>query len=427
MLKTAKILTVSFLAFSLISGCSATPQPVENTPTLAATVTSTPAAPTFTAVPPTPTLTPTLTLTPTPTLAPVYLPATVWTADPQVPILVYHRFYPDSYKNLPPTKIRLSDFAAHLQALYDDGYSLVSLEAWLTGDMRVPAGRKPLVISVDDLFSSDQIFLDPDGTPSPKSGIGLLWQFSQAHPDFGFAVSIFYNMGDKEYGNIEVGDWWQVGAGWQASLANTIAWCIQHGALPYNHLYTHPELDKITTVKDFLYQAQENEIMLRASLGSINQASLADNLGNMIAIPFDIWPTAQPVKQAMETYVSTNNQPLLGLFDIDYAIRPKFLQPVYSPQFDRLHIPRIVDVGDNPTYWGDAIKVLTDNKDKFPAAQTCQLGPVDPAKVQDPAYLEGLIAAAGQLATCPEGVYSLANGLFRLQAGQVTAIPISVK
>ena len=409
-----------------MAGCLPSTKP---TPTLAASATLILVSPTSTPVPFTPTaaMTATAVPSPTPTQVPVYLPATVWTADPQVPILVYHRFYPDSFKNLPPTKIRLSDFKAHLQALYDNGYSLVSLEAWLTGDMRVPAGRKPVVITIDDLFSSDQIFLEPDGTPSLKSGIGLIWQFSQAHPDFGFAISIFYNMGDKHYGNVEVGDWWQEGSGWEDSLAQVIAWCIQHGALPYNHFYTHPELDKINTVKDLLYQAQENETVLRETLGRINQAGLADNLGNMFAIPFGIWPGSQAVQQALKTYVSTNNKPLLGLLEIDYAIRPKFLQPIYSTQFDRFHIPRIVDVGDNSAFYGDAIKVLADAKDKFPAALTCELGPVDTSKVKDSAYLEGLIADAGKQAACPDGVYSLADGLFRLRGGQVTAIPIPVK
>ena len=410
-----------------MAGCLPATQTFTVTPTQAATLTSTLLPATSTPVPFTPTATATPTLSPTPTLVPVFLPATVWTADPQVPILVYHRFYPDSFKSLPPTKIRISDFKVHLQALYDNGYSLVSLESWLKGDMRVPAGRRPLVITIDDLFSADQIFLEADGTPSPKSGIGLLWQFSQAHPDFGFAVSIFYNMGDKHYGNKEVGDWWQEGSGWEDSLAKAIAWCIQHGALPYNHFYTHPELDLIFTVKDLLYQAQENEIKLRETLGLINQASLADNLGNMFAIPYGIWPGSLAVQKALQTYVSTNNQPLLGLLDIDYAIRPKYLQPVYSPQFDRFHIPRIVDVGDNATFFGDVIKLLADSKDKFPTAQTCQLGPVDTSKVKDPAYLEGLIADAGKQGACPEGVYALENGLFRLQAGQVSPIPIPEK
>ncbi len=423
------LLSVVICSFLVLSGCIPVMQPVTSTPTLANTATATATAlpPSPTPIPATPTPIPTSTLVPSPTPVPVYLPATVWTSDPQVPVLAYHRFYPDSFENLPPTKMRLSDFKAHLQSLYDSGYSLVQLADWLKGDMHVPAGRKPLIITMDDLFSSDQIFLNPDGTPSEKSGIGLLWHFSQAHPDFGFAVALFYNMGDKHYGNVQVGDWWQEGPGWEDSLAKAIAWCIQNGAMPYNHFYTHPQLDLITSVKDFNYQAQENEKQLRVFLGRIGQASLADNLDNLFAIPYDIWPTVPAVKKALENYVSTNQKPLLGLLDIDYAIRAKYLQPVYSPQFDRFHIPRIVDVDDNPTYWGDVIKLLSDNSQTFPAAQECQLGPLDTTRASDQAYVEQLISDAGANGACPQGVYSTDEGLFRLQDGQVSEIPIIVK
>ena len=405
----------------ILTGCSLGLQPVSPTPTLASTSTPT-STPTATPIPPTATSIPTATQVPSPTPVPVYLPATVWAADPQVPVLAYHRFYPDSFQDLPPTKIRLSDFKAHLQALYDAGYTLVSLEAWLKGDLRLPDGRKPLIITIDDLFSADQIFLDPDGTPSPKSGIGLLWHFSQAHPDFGFAVALFYNMGDKHYGNVEVGDWWQEGPGWEDSLAKAIAWCIQNGALPYNHFYTHVELDLVTSVKDFNFQAQENEIKLRETLGRIHQETLADGLDNIFAIPYGVWPTTYAVQHALQTYVSTSDKPLLGLMDIDYAIRAKYLQPVYSPEFDRFHIPRIVDVSDDASYFGDTIKLLVDSKDKLPSAQTCSLGPVDTASEKNQAYIQGLIADAGVHGICPDGAYALEEGLFRLQGGVVTAI-----
>ena len=323
--------------------------------------------------------------------------------------------------------MRLGDFEAHLQSLYDSGYSLVSLASWLKGDMRVPAGRKPLVITIDDLFFADQIFLNPDGTPSMNSGVGILWNFSKDHPDFGFAVSLFYNLGDKHYGSVQVGNWWQEGPGWEDSLARVIAWCIQNGAMPYNHFYTHPMLNKITSVSDLNYQAQENEAMLRVFLGRIGQQSLADNLDNLIAIPYDIWPTVPALQQALMSYVSTNQQPLLGLLDIDYAIRAKYLQPVYSSQFDRFHIPRIVDVDDHAGYYGDIIQILKDNSQQLPAAQTCSLGPVDPSRTMDQAYEEQLITNAGENGSCPEGVYSLADGLFRLQSGQVSAIPVPVQ
>jgi hypothetical protein len=385
------------------------------------TTTPTHLLPTTTPSPPTPTLTPTITVTPSPTPVPVFLSATVWTVDPQVPILAYHRFYPDSLLAVSnSTKIRLSDFQAQIQIMYDNGYSLVPLDAWLTGDMRVPAGRKPLIITIDDLFFADQIFLNPDGTPSSKSGIGLLWQFSQAHPEFGFAVALFYNMGDKQYGNVVAGDWWIVGDGWQDSLAKTIAWCIQHGAMPYNHFYTHAELDLITSAKDLNYQLQENEKQLRASLARIDQQNLADNLANLIAIPYGIWPTNQSVMNALLKFVSTNNQPLLGIMDIDFAIRAKYLLPVYAVDFNRQDIPRIVA---NQA----GIEVLVKNKDNFSSAQECKLGPVDLTRTSDPAYIEQLITDAWNAQTCPAGVYSLEEGLYNLKDGQVTVIPVIIK
>jgi len=47
---------------------------------------------------PVPTVTSTPTYPATSTPEPYYLEATVWTSEPQVPILVYHRFLPDHYE-----------------------------------------------------------------------------------------------------------------------------------------------------------------------------------------------------------------------------------------------------------------------------------------------------------------------------------------
>jgi hypothetical protein len=412
-LKRSHFLISALLVFVLLYGCGPGFSPATPTPTLLPTATLT-TLPTSTSTA-TPTLVPTATIIPSPTPVPVYLPATVWTSDPQVPILVYHRFYPDRYETSTSTKIRLSDFESALQSLYDSGYTLVPLANWLKGDMRVPEGRKPLIITLDDLFFADQIFLNEDGTPSPKSGIGLLWQFSQDHPDFGFSASLFYNMGDKHYGSVEVEDWWQEGPGWEESLAKAITWCIENGVLPYNHFYTHPKLSLITNVNDFNYQAKENEISLRDFLSRIGEESLADNLDNLIAIPYGDWPTTPSVLDALRTYVSTDGKALLGIMNIDYSIRAKYLQPVYSPDFDRLDIPRIV--GNQ-----DAIDLLVAQKDNLPAAQSCSLGPLDTTRVVDQEYLIELITQAGSAASCPDGIYSLEQGLFRLENGSVTPI-----
>jgi len=410
-MKITKILIILFVF--LICGC--TPALSSSTPTQPQSHSLLPPLTATLPLPPTITATPTIISSPTETPVPVFINATLWTSDPQVPILVYHRFYQDYQNYSTNTKIRLSDFKNSIQALYEAGYTLVSLESWLKGDMHMPAGRRPLIITIDDLFFADQISLNEDGTPTQNSGIGILWQFYQDHPDFGFNLSLFYNLGDKYYGNVKVGDWWQKGPGWEDSLANVIAWCIEHGALPYNHFFTHPKLSLLTNAKDFTYQAEENEKALREFLARIGKENLANELDNIISIPYGDWPTDAEVMSALQNYVSTNGKPLLGIMDIDFAIRAKYLQPIYSPNFHRLKIPRIVGNAD-------AINLLVRDKEKFPLSQNCQLGPVDMNKLSDQKYIMQLIAAS----RCPDGVYSLEQGLFRMQNSIVTPILVAV-
>jgi hypothetical protein len=421
----ANRIIVTVILISFLAGCGApTVQPTPSriplpqmaipTATLLPTATWAPTTTAAATATPLPSTTPTA--IPTATPVPVYLEAVVWASDPQVPILTYHRFYPDRYATSTATKIRLGDFKVHLQALYDAGYSLVPLEAWLKGDFRVPAGRRPLILTIDDLFFADQIFLNPDGSPSIKSGLGLLWQFSQDHPNFGFSVGLFYNFGDKHYGSKEVGDWWNEAPGWEDALAKTIVWCIEHGAIPYNHFYKHPKLDLLNG-NELLYLAKENERALKESLGRAGRAELADGLGNIFALPYGIWPTNVAVKKVMLSYVSTNQKPLEAVLEVDFAIRAQYLQPFYSAKFDRNHVPRIVGNAD-------AIKVLTDPKSPILPSAICKLGPVDETQTQDTDYLINLVGAAPQNG-CTEGLYVLQGHLFRLKDSQVEEITLA--
>jgi hypothetical protein len=107
---------------------------------------------------------------------------------------------------------------------------LIPLKDWLEGDFIIPEGRKPLVITLDDLWFGNQIFIRDDGTPSPNSGIGVLWQFSQENPDFGFHAALFAINGDKYYPEREVGDVFYAAdnvdffsKSWHTKLGNTIA------------------------------------------------------------------------------------------------------------------------------------------------------------------------------------------------------------
>jgi len=84
-----------------------------------------------------------------------------------------------------------------------------------------------MIITMDDFWCADQIYIEENGTPSEYSGIGVLWQFAQEHPDFGFSVAGFSNMGDKYYGDVRLGDRFVYGGNEDAmwrKLGDTIAW-----------------------------------------------------------------------------------------------------------------------------------------------------------------------------------------------------------
>ncbi|HPH96961.1 MAG TPA: hypothetical protein PKW33_09685 [Anaerolineaceae bacterium] len=397
------ILILLLLALSACSQAFKSPTPTIQPPT----ATQQPTA-TLTPIPPTATPVPSPTVIPSPTPTPVTMDVTLWTSDPRLAILTYHRFYPNRYTDLPLTKVRLEDFANQLQSLYDQGFTLISLADWLRGDLSVPEGRRPLVITIDDLFNADQIFLDANGKPSPKSGLGLMWQFYQQHPDFGFSAAIFYNFGDKYYSNMEAGDWFIVGEGWEDSLAKAIVWCIEHDAMPYNHFFQHPRLD-MTNAKELVWAAEENERWLKNYLEKAGRPELFEQVDNIIALPFGLWPSDEAAKKALISYTALNGQALLGILEVDTYYGAKFLPPPYAADFDRNRVPRIV--GSN-----GAVAFLADTLKDDPRAQKCTLGPVDISRQNDPQHLQELVAAA----PCPDGVYVLPGHLFRRAGGQVT-------
>jgi hypothetical protein len=339
--------------------------------------------------------------------------AAYWGSDPQAPVLLYHHFIPDN-AGADDTHIRYSDFRAELQTLYDNGYSLVPLDRWLKGDMTFTPGRRPIILTIDDLFFADQVFLQPDGTPAPNTGIGILWQFYQAHPDFGFAVAMFANLGDKDYANVESGSRFVKGTGWEDSLARTIAWCIDHGAIPYNHFYHHPYLDTVSAGK-LTAEARDNDLRLQALLERAGRPELFDGIEDILALPYGHWPTKPDALQALLGYTSPQGKPVLGIVEVGGIYAGHYLQAVYSPAFDRNHIPRMV--GSSM-----AMGYLTHYKDRFPIPQDFALGELDLNLLQDPAGQRTALQSACQARPCADGVYALLGSLFRVTNGTVSLL-----
>jgi len=355
---------------------------------------------------PTPTQTSTPTMTPTATEIPVYVVATVWTGELSAPILLYHEFRPNSVEESTATKTRLEDFGNQLQKLYDSGFSLVSLQSWMDGSFVVPEGRKPLVITLDDGIFANQLYINADGTPSTDSGLGLLWAFSKAHPDFGFSAAIFTVMGDKYYADVQIGDRFILGEGdaWKDKLGQTIAWGIENGVEPYNHTYTHVRLD-LTGNADIVDQLRTNDYAIRNFLARVGRSDLVPKLGNMIALPFGIWPASQSGIEIIQNYKDPEGLKTQAIFEAYNLAEAVFTPSVFSPGFNRYNVQRL-------TASNAMVDLIVQNKDVFPVAQSCSLGPMREGEQGDMAVVQTLIGSAVTSGACPAGVYNVNGNVF---------------
>jgi hypothetical protein len=301
--------------------------------------------------------------------------------------------------------------------LYDAGYSLVSLQDWIEGDLSLPTGRKPLAITIDDAFFGDQISLDDHGIPLGNTGLGILWQFAQLHPDFGFKASLFANFGDKYYGDLPNNDWFIYDNQWKQELGDVIAWCLNHNIGVYNHLYMHPRLD-LTRPGDVHSEVAKNDAAIRDFLTNSGHADSIQLLHNVIALPYGIWPPSKVGKQSILNYIDPDGRPVEAIFEAGSYTDAGYLQSPYSSEFDPMHIPRI-----NGSVKG--VNFVIQQVQNFPNAESCLLGPLDPARTQDSKSIENEIQRQIDNLNCPYGVYSVAGRLYTSAASSVHEIPIA--
>jgi hypothetical protein len=394
----------------LLSACNpgGAEAPLGGVPTLTASATiQATAAPTH---PPTPEPTPTATPEPS---TPVT--ATVWQSDPYIVILTYHQFAANIAKHSTGLKVRFEDFEHQLNQIYDAGFSMVPMEDWLSGKLIVPEGRRPLILSLDDLYFNNQIRLDENGNPRLDTGLGILWDFYQQHPDFGYSAALFVNLGNKLYANPD-------DPGWEMELARTIAWGMDHDLMPYNHFYTHPRLDW-SNGSQILWEAEQNDKYLRELLRLAGREDLIPRLGNYLALTYGIWPQRGEI-ETMLSYVNPEGEAVQGVMEIDPISLEKYLFPPYAPAFNRYHLPRHVA---SPS----AVDFLVANAEKFPRAQVCDLGNVPNSILAQPETLAEYIGAESALRGCSDGVYVVSGlnsqdvVLFRVQGGQAEILELN--
>ena len=217
-----------------------------------------------------------------------------------VPVLMYHRLVatPETVYDRTPDAFR-----AELVRLAREDYVPVTAARYVDGDLDVPAGKHPVVLTFDDGDPS-QFALDAAGEPVAGTAVSIMREVAAEYPAFQPVATFFVNQ--DPFGD--------------PGGKRTLPWLAERGMEIGNHTATHANLAQST--RDTVQQ----EILVQDK--AIREAGVTPGT---LAFPFG----AQP------------DDPGLALKGAGYTYRGAFLvgaNPAPSPHsmdFDPAAIPRI--------------------------------------------------------------------------------------
>ncbi len=147
-------------------------------------------------------------------------------------ILMYHNFgkTEGEWTRTP------ENFRRDLETLYNGGYRTVNLMDYVRGNIDLPAGKSPVILTFDDASQGQFNYLVADAEPvlDPDSALGILENFIEEYPDFGRAGTfyLYYPLPfrQKEY------------------IAAKLSFLRSVGYEIGNHTYSHANLAKLEDI-----------------------------------------------------------------------------------------------------------------------------------------------------------------------------------
>ncbi|NLZ33157.1 MAG: polysaccharide deacetylase family protein [Firmicutes bacterium] len=126
------------------------------------------------------------------------------------------------------------NFRKDLEALYEAGYRLISMNDLLDGHIDVPAGCSPVVLTFDDGNAGQFRYIEKDGrlVIDPDCAVAILEEFYAAHPDFGLAAT-FYIYYDNPFRQ-------------QEYVQQKLQYLVEIGFEIGSHCYTHGVLSRLS-------------------------------------------------------------------------------------------------------------------------------------------------------------------------------------
>ncbi|TMR21198.1 polysaccharide deacetylase [Nonomuraea turkmeniaca] len=275
-----------------------------------------------------------------------------------VPVLMYHRILRKRMASLDRTPVQLRK---ELEKLAKRGYVPISAREFATGDIHVPAGKFPVVLTFDDGHPS-HFALDASGNPAPDTAVAVIQDVAARYPGFRPVATFWIN---KE----------PFGLRDHASQAAAVRWLVEHGYEVANHTWGHPNLRALKRKR-----VREQIVRLERLLKKLGMPP-----SKTMALPYGSLPRDK--KAARTGAWDGTRYDFAGVF---LAGAEPSLSP-YAKKFDRGAIQRIQSNGKKgecrkwcSQYWLDWL-------DRHPGERYVSDG--DPDRISMPERLRGNIDA----------------------------------
>ncbi|MFG1944466.1 polysaccharide deacetylase family protein [Nonomuraea sp. NPDC048826] len=276
----------------------------------------------------------------------------------KVPVIMYHRIVGKRQASIDRTPAQLRQ---ELDKLARQGYVPISAREFAAGDIRVPPGKFPVVLTFDDGHPS-HFGLDAQGNVKPDTAVAIILETAAKHAGFRPVATFWINHTP-------------FGLQTEQEQAAAVKWLTGNGFEVANHTWAHPNLRTLSTTKVRKQLAKAERLLVRLGAGP----------AKTMALPYGSMPRKKKAARS-GTWEGTR-------YDYDgvfLAGAEPSLSP-YAKNFDRGAIQRIQSNGKKgecrkwcSQYWLEWLN-------KHPGERYVSDG--DPERISIPSRLRGNIGA----------------------------------
>jgi len=242
-------------------------------------------------------------------------------------VLMYHHFGPEEaeWTRTP------ANFRSDLALLKAEGFYPVNVRDLVTGNIDIPAGKTPVVLTFDDSSSGQYRILD-DGAIDPDCAVAMM-QDAVDDGDWASRASFFclidVDSKDREiFGQEEVR---------KEKLRNLVDWGYEVGS----HTVTHLDLGKASE-KEAVKQLAQSQSILEGLIGDGYEVT-------SLSIPFGSYPESDTILAAGQ------HEDITYAYTAALSLGSVPCPSPFSTEFRPLHIPRI---RGSANFITDGIKAL---------------------------------------------------------------------